>query len=294
MTNSDTVAATIPAHSERQAMDWSLVLASQDIPTTIDRTEDNRWQLLVDLADRERALQAIRQYRLENRRWAWRQTLPGSDLVFHWGGPVCCLLLAIAYWLSAVELPGIIAAARFDSAAVARGEWWRPFTAVLLHADLAHLLTNTATGVVLFGLAMARYGAGCGLLAAYLSGAAGNFAGLLLYPRPYHGLGASGMVMGALGLMAVPAISAWRPGSGALKQLLRGTVAAVMLFVVLGTNPSSDVIAHAGGFAAGLLFGLVFNLLPTQTLQKKGVVSASWFVLGFLFTLTGGLALWRR
>jgi len=48
---------------------------------------------------------------------------------------------------------------------------------------------------------MARFGPGQALLAALLAGAVGNAAGLALRTEHYIGLGASGMVMGGLGLL---------------------------------------------------------------------------------------------
>src|SRR5260370_36848917 len=85
--------ATIPARSERQAMDWSLVLVSQGIETRIERPEqDAGWRLVVDLPDHQRALAAIRQYRLENRRRPWVRELPWSGLIFDWRGPLLALV----------------------------------------------------------------------------------------------------------------------------------------------------------------------------------------------------------
>src|SRR5688572_11021780 len=70
--------AEIVAFSRRQAMDWSLVLASQGIESTIDHAQDrDRWLLLVEPHELERARESIRLYRAENRGWSWRQELPG-------------------------------------------------------------------------------------------------------------------------------------------------------------------------------------------------------------------------
>src|SRR5579864_9563258 len=64
----------IPAHSRRQAMDWSLVLLSQGIEATIDYSEEGAgWGLLVEAADYDKAVAAIWQYRVENRGWPWQQ-----------------------------------------------------------------------------------------------------------------------------------------------------------------------------------------------------------------------------
>jgi rhomboid protease GluP len=286
--------AVIPAHSESQAMDWSLVLASQDIPSTIERLEEKRWVLAVESQDYDRALAAIRQYRLENRRWAWRQPLPWPDVIFHWGGLLWGWLMLVIFRLSAVDYPSIPSFAQMDSKAVSAGEWWRLFTATFLHGDLAHLFANAATGVVLLGLAMARYGAGCGLLAAYLAGAAGNLAGFLIYNGAYQGLGASGMVMGALGLLSMPNLPIRKMGGPATRHMIKSALAGVLLFVLLGTNAKSDVIAHLGGFVTGLFFGVVLQLLPHGIALRKRFSCGSWFVYLTLVLLSSWLALTHR
>jgi len=201
--------ARIPARTHRQVMDWSLVLASQGIEHGIEHTEETGWWLVVAAQEHERSLAAIRQYRLENRHWPWRRTIPKANAVFDWGSAAWVLLTAIFFWLSEVraDLRGV---GITDGTALVRGEWWRLFTATLLHADFAHLATNAVFGFVLLGMAMGRYGTGVGLLAAYLAGAGGNLAAWLVYGQTHRGLGASGVVMGALGLLAVQSVSLLR------------------------------------------------------------------------------------
>jgi membrane associated rhomboid family serine protease len=201
-----------------------------------------------------------------------------------------CLLLILVHWLTTTTIPGFRETADFDTKAFGEGQWWRAFSAILLHADLAHLLANATSGFLLLGLAMARYGAGFALLASYLAGACGNLAGFHIYPHAYHGLGASGMVMGALGLISIPPLHGWSFHPRALKQLSQAIFASIMLFVLLGVDPASDVVAHLGGFLTGAIFGLGLSLLPPATLQKKLLVSTAWLVLTGLFTLTTSLA----
>ena len=267
----DTPGSTIFARSKRQAMDWSLVLASQDIPTTIlgpDTT--NQWGLLVSPEDYERALSAIRQFRHENQGWSWRRDVPWPKTGFHSGSVVWCIFLAAALAFASLKRPVLFAEGRMDSLAVFRGEWWRLFTAVTLHADLAHLMGNLTFGVLFLGLAMARYGPGNALLAGLLSGAAGNLAGLFFYSHPYFGVGASGMMMGAVGLLGVHAVSVWRVYPKAAKYMLSGIITAALVFILFGTNPSSDVIAHFGGFVAGTLLGIPLALEPENRILSKG------------------------
>src|ERR1043166_1770732 len=149
--------ARIPARSHRQAMDWSLVLVSQGIEALIENpAEGAGWGLVVGAQDYARALEAIRQYRLENREGPVRQEVFRPGFLFDWGSSGWAALVAIFFWLSTradLRTPGSM-----DSVAVAHGLWWRLFTAIWLHADLGHLISNLTFGFVLIGLAMGRYG----------------------------------------------------------------------------------------------------------------------------------------
>jgi rhomboid protease GluP len=283
----------IVAYSRRQVMDWSLVLASQDIESTIIQDDAAGWGLVVPAEHYERARETIRQYRLENRKWGWNPAVPWSDATFDWGATGWCLLFIVTHWVTWTSFPGLREAGLFDPGKFEAGEWWRAFTAVLLHADLRHLLANTTIGFLLLGLAMARYGAGVGSLAAFLAGALGNLAGLALHARPYYGLGASGMVMGALGLICVPPYRHWYSQRGALKQVLQAVIAGVFLFLLLGVDPASDVIAHIAGFVGGAGLSLILHFLPQGTLRKWPVRLTAWTALAGLLATTVFLA-WRH
>lgn len=261
----------IRVRSKRQAMDWSLVLASQDIQAIIERTEQREWALLVEPHELERAQAALDQYQWENRHGRWKESLPWPSETFHLGGLIWCLALILMHQATLIHFPAWRTAGEFQSAAVWSGEWWRVFTAIHLHADLAHLLANATTGVLLFGLAMAFYGGGVALLVSYLAGGFGNVAGMILYAQPYHGLGASGMVMGALGMITVRAAAEWRAGRQPARVVVRGFLAGVLLFVLLGLNPESDVVAHLGGFVAGVVGGSVLMFWPASKVRDATV-----------------------
>src|SRR5262245_28789 len=118
----------IPARSKQQAMDWSLVLASQGIEHVLDHAEETGWALIVAEVDRASALAAIQQYRLESRRWPWQKAIPQTGEVLDWLAAGWVLLTFVFYWLSQ-QRPAIEAAGMVDGAAVANGQWWRLFTA---------------------------------------------------------------------------------------------------------------------------------------------------------------------
>jgi len=282
----DPALLSIPARSRRLAMEWGLVLASQGIEAVIDKSAEG-WALMVEPRDYGRAQAALKQYQLENRGWRWRHPLPQTGLLFHWGSLGWVAAIVGFYYWSAVRFPGIKGAGIMDS----HGQWWRLFTAIALHENLPHLMANATTGFFLVGLAMARYGAGVGLLAAFLAGAMGNVAGLLLYLQPHQSLGASGMVMGALGLVTVQSFVFWRNFRPGGRLIFRGFAAGVMILVLLGFSPESDMVAHVGGFITGAVFGCALGLAPAARWRSGPANVAAMLALSALLAAAWSLAL---
>jgi len=201
------------------------------------------------------------------------------------------VVLAMWDWLATFVQSNIQTAGKMDSAAVRQGEWWRLFTAVMLHADIAHLAANVTFGLLILGLAMARFGWGVTLALTYLAGAAGNVFGLIFYSRPYTGVGASGMMMGALGVLSIHSFALWRQSPKAARYVLSGVTAGLLLFVLFGFGPESDVLAHAGGYLAGLVFGAALSFVPEKALHRSSLNVASASVLGVLAAVVWWLAL---
>ncbi len=250
----------IPARSRGQAMDWSLVLASQGIEHAIGDPDETAWGLMVAESDHAAALNAIRLYRRDNRRWRWRGTISSNGAIFDGVGFAWVALTVVFYWLS-TSRAGFREVGILDGSAFAGGQWWRLFTATLLHADVMHLATNALFGFILLGFAAGCYGTGLGLLGAFLAGVVGNLASLALHGKSMHGLGASGVVMGALGMVAVHSIAHLRNTSGTIRMILAGLAGGVMLFALLGLSPGTDTIAHLGGFVAGIAIGALLALV---------------------------------
>lgn len=243
-------------------MDWSLVLASQGIAHTVQHDEATGWSLAVSEADHEKALAQIRLYRLENQQWRWRRPILQPGLFFDWSSLAWVLLNILFFWWSE-DRADLRTTGMMDSVALEHGQWWRLFTATWLHADIAHLATNMVFGFLFLGLVMGRYGPGVGLLAAYLAGVGGNLVAWRIYGENYHSLGASGVVTGALGLLAVQSVALLRrPNVITFRLFTAGLIGAVLLFVFLGVSPESDVVAHFGGFITGLLLGLPLAFAP--------------------------------
>lgn len=274
-------------------MDAALVLASQGIEAEIHGPEGEAgWRLVVPDAELTRATAIMAEYERENRGWGWRKRWDKSADLFHPGVLVWCVVIGLIHWLDAYWRGALSAVGVVDKLAVLHGEWWRLATAVSLHSDAAHLAANATLGFIVIGFVLGRFGPGLGLLLAWLAGVAGNVPGLFLYPQPYRGLGASGMVMGAVGLLAVHSLGPfWRHPSGS-KFLISGLFGASMIFLLMGTNPGTDVVAHLGGFLAGIAFGFPIALLPRKQLAKEWLQTACAWLLAILFAVTWVVA-WK-
>lgn len=285
--------AALTARSERQAMDWGLALISQGIPAVIDHEEASvgpfdgvskkaseesidgvvdqephpphpgpssqsvrrdRWRLRVEPDELERARAVVLEYRRENRRFAWHRTaVAARPLSWNPAAVPWVLVLCAIHAL----LPIALRSAGWVEASSVRqqGQWWRLFTGTWLHADVAHLASNVGTGALTLGFAMGRYGPGTALCLSLVAGAAANIPGVLLREPSARALGASGVVMAALGLLVGHAVIWWRISRHASKPVWISLGAGGFLFLSLGVNPASDVLAHAGGFVGGILLG---------------------------------------
>ena len=171
---------------------------------------------------------------------------------------------------------------RFASSSIAfigNGEWWRPFTALFLHGDGAHIIGNLASGAV-FGILVAKsIGARKGWLMILLAGTLGNaLTSAVTYPQPFVSLGASTAVFGALGILSgIGLVENCReevrmPYVRVLAPLLAGMV---LLGLLGGANPGEgvDVFGHVFGFSAGIVSGMVCRYLdrdPIPPLQDPG------------------------
>ena len=280
-------AAMIPMKDLRDAMDCSLALTSQAIENQIgkDDVENNGFHLKVDESDYSHAVETIRRFRDENRRWRWRKPFVHARLSFRGSSFIWCLVLGAFGYLSEIK-PGVVEGGILNSALVFDGEWWRVMTATMLHRDIAHLFSNLSAGFVLFGLAMGRFGSGIGLLCILLTGVGGNLFGLAYHMDPYRGLGASGAVMGALGMLGPHAVGLMRQNRSAYRLVVSGLLGVVMVFVLFGLSPESDVIAHFGGFITGIAFGASLGFIDEERIKQSrwNLVASTIILLGLLWS----------
>ena len=254
------------------AAEWALVLEAVGIAHEL-RSAPGGEQLWVPADRLETASRELSRYLRENHpppeaRLAWprhRHSLAGI-------ATYAAVLIAVT--IAALERVGDVNWVNrgvLDAGFAARGEWWRPITALTLHADLGHLLANLAFGAIFAYPAGQLFGPGIAWLL-IVAGAAGAYAvDALLHPPSHALLGASTAVFTALGLISSVA---WRRRAThrvTPMQRVAPLVAGIALLAFTGMGGErTDILAHVLGFAAGAAIGAVAAGLPWPAPGRRG------------------------
>ena len=173
-----------------------------------------------------------------------------------WAAVVSALFHAQGKWPAITSLGSMDAEAVFD-----HGEWWRIATALFLHGDTGHLLSNALIGVIVFTAVISTLGRGLGWLLLAGASLTGNVViAALIHPAPYHSLGASTAVFAGIGLLTGRAIGLMRHTNHPhrWRAMFAPFAAGLTLLGLYGAGGVRvDVGAHVTGFLAGLVFGFL-------------------------------------
>ena len=139
------------------------------------------------------------------------------------------------------------------------GDWWRPFTALFLHADPLHLLGNILIGGMFCLLLAKSIGAWRGWLLILLGGTIGNAINAALHQgEAFSSIGASTATYAALGILVGLAIAdGARQGSYRSVRILSiPLLAGLILFSWFGiSGENTDIGGHGWGALCGLVLG---------------------------------------
>jgi rhomboid protease GluP len=170
------------------------------------------------------------------------------------GSMLWVLAIFAAFW-GAQRRPELFEAGALDARALwVGGEWWRPFTALFLHADSGHLVSNAVSGAFVFSLVAATLGGRRGWCLLILAAVLGNLASAAAhFPAAYHSVGASTAIFAGLGLLTGHAIR-----TAARSSMFVPLGAGLTVLALFGAGGLRvDVGAHLCGFAAGLGLGIL-------------------------------------
>jgi rhomboid protease GluP len=180
------------------------------------------------------------------------------------------LVFGLEVWLGGSEnLETLYRLGALVPQAVLEGEWWRLVSAIFLHYGTVHLLANMVALLALGGFVERSLGA-IKFLVAYLFSGIGSMAAIAALALLNHipdqlGVGASGAIMGLLGVMAAILLKGWRREKAkiAAKRLRLIVLIVVIQSIFDVLTPQVSWIGHASGFVLGFGAGcLLFRLSP--------------------------------
>ncbi len=221
------------------------------------------WRLAVPDHDQARACEQLRLWERENNRIGplarHSPTQPGGGATaFAWSA-----ILMLWYTMQTRHVFGVdwLSIGRADVALMYAGEWWRAATALMLHADIGHVMVNIGFGAVFGGLLAREIGGGLAGVLILFGGIVGNLMNAAVQRASHSSIGASTAVFAALG-----SLSAWlwlgrRLDQTGWARRSAPLVGAIILLAWLGTGDErTDVVAHLTGFIAGFVPGGILGL----------------------------------
>ena len=271
------------------AEEWELALVAQGFSPSLSLTQDG-FVLSVPKEEIERALVGLSTYERENppRLRESDESVEPPNLI---AAVSIAAVLLLFFFITTMEHP---AAPWFDrgSADAERilvGELWRTVTALSLHANLAHALSN-AIGIAIFIAALSSIlGPGLASALVLLAGAGGNLANALIHGSNHVSIGASTAVFGAVGMLGSLGLARRDRSKLPKRRAWISVAAALALLAMLGTGGEHvDVLAHLFGFLFGGVFGLFFAFVTPRPpgfliqwacgMAALGVVIFCWFL----------------
>lgn len=228
--------------------------------------EGDSIRLLVEPAIAASARHQLTCFDRESVGWPPRPLEPVSPVHrAHFVTPLLWSLLLLASFHAQARRPGITAQGALDPAAmIQHGEWWRAFTALFLHADAGHVVSNAVSGIFAFAAVTSTLGILRGwLLVGFAAVGANLTLGLLTGAATYRSIGASTAVFAGLGVLTGQAVrTTWGPDRPARwRPALFPLVAGATLLALYGAGGVRvDLGAHVAGFTAGVILGLAFGL----------------------------------
>lgn len=241
------------------AEEWELALVAQGFSPSLSSTRDG-FVLSVPEHELDRALVELSAYERENPPKLGERDEPVEPPNLVAGASIAGILL-LFFFITAIGHPTVqwFDRGSADSERILLGELWRTVTALSLHANLAHVLSN-AIGITIFLAALSSIlGPGLALALVLFAGAGGNLTNALIHGSAHVSIGASTSVFGAVGMLGGLGLARRGRNKLAKRRAWVPVAAALALLAMLGTGGERvDVLAHLFGFLFGGVLGLLF------------------------------------
>lgn len=174
-------------------------------------------------------------------------------------------MVTLFYWSDPLGWAEYLPAVR--ESVFSDGEWWRVFSAIFIHADIGHYLSNMYMLGIFSFFIFAYFGFSLYPVLAFVAAALVNVVAILTYEPHVRLLGASGLVY-VLGGLWLTLYFLIQRQYNILGRTLRVVGIGIMIFFPTTFVPTTSYRTHAFGFAAGVVLGVIFFLKNKQSIRS--------------------------
>jgi rhomboid protease GluP len=172
------------------------------------------------------------------------------------------------------------------SQVLAHGEWWRLFTASMLHGSAEHLVGNVITFLMVGFLLEPMIGIGW-FAAIYLTGGfAGAVLSTLLNPPDVLAVGASGAIMATLAALFTLSFHAGAPRPRLMRRMSAGSLFPALIPAVTKGGAAVDINAHLGGCLTGAAIAFLMLIAWNDEVETPPARSIAALIAGFWVAMT--------
>jgi rhomboid protease GluP len=259
---------------EKLAGEWALVLLAQGLSPRVRRRPDGA-VLSVPEDQVERARAVLSAYESENPKKKPAESLEPTHTTGSLVGSAVAGILILLFFIitdTSNSTMSWFERGSADAQKILNGEFWRTVTALTLHADVVHALSNAIAVALFLGAVSSVLGIGLGAALMLMAGAGGNLANAFLHGSAHESVGASTSIFGAVGLLGGVAVVT-RGRASSKRRVWLPIAAALALLAMLGTGGERvDIWAHL----FGLLVGGVLGILVALTTPRPPGLATQW------------------
>ncbi|MBR4669721.1 MAG: rhomboid family intramembrane serine protease [Butyrivibrio sp.] len=189
---------------------------------------------------------------------------------------IAILAINVLVFLACLVNASIVDAGALITEAVLFGkEWYRIITAMFLHADMEHILSNMLMLVLAGGIVEKHAGHLYYGIMFFASGIVGNVLSMMYEVAAQisrYSLGASGGTMGIVGYLAFWIFANKKGVSKNKNLLLRMIFLSVFIIESCFLQEGANTIAHLGGFITGFILGYIRIVIMNNNKDMEGLI----------------------
>lgn len=167
-----------------------------------------------------------------------------------------------------------------------QGEWWRLFTATVLHGSPAHLIGNVVTFLTVGFLLEPMIGIGWFAAIYFTGGLSGALLSTFLNPADSLSVGASGAIMAMLAALFTLSFHAGAKRPSLMRRVAGGSLFPALIPTITSDGSVVDIQAHFGGCLTGMLLAFVMLIAWNDEEESPPGRRLAAIAAGLWLTLT--------